>query len=195
MQQAKTSQGWFVVKRKENFVAWCAWREWLATRCGYRFFPEARTVPLAWPPETIEDVKFVVGKLNESRTIANADKKVGGKLLPMLQEELAPWDRWDINKTLEMERRHRADPYWNPRWDGRADPEEKLIGPERAQAVIDATRKRYAGYKDRRFVPGRPDAPEQDEQREPTRLWHTPEQLAEIRRNALKNRLPPDGES
>lgn len=189
MVPTKSAHGLYIVRRNENFAHWCAWREWLATRCQKTFHPEVMTVWLEWPPQTMEEVRHVVEKLNESRKVANADTKIKGKLLHMLPDELMPWEKWDIGRVIDMERRHRTDAHWNPRLDGRSEEEEKQITLERANAVIEATRRRlnYTGGKDRRFVPGVPTdtSPPQEDQKPPPR-WHTDAEFAEIRRKALK---------
>lgn len=181
-----TSTGWFVVRRSEHFVRWCAWREWLATRCRCAFCPDALTTALEWPPETMEEVRSVVAKLNEARTAANADGKLKGSLRPLLPDELAPWDRWGISRVLDMERRHREDKHWNPSLTGH-DVEEKQIPLSRVLAVISDTYRRY-DY-DPRKKPGRPERGGYEARPMPSlKAWHTDEEMARLRMEALRKR-------
>lgn len=100
------NSGLFVITRKENFINWCAWRFWLHREQAQTFFPDVMTTHGEWPPMTQETANQVAAKIKANQQLAK---------VPMyFTNPPQPWDRWGINETLDIERRHREDFDWLP---------------------------------------------------------------------------------
>lgn len=99
--------GLTVIRIHDNFIYWCAWREWLAKEAGKTFFPDSLTLPGgAWPPTGIDTAAIFAQKFNEAR------RKAGYQIL--MDDQPEPWDKWSTNQILDYERRHREDYAWLP---------------------------------------------------------------------------------
>lgn len=100
------NSGLFVITRKENFINWCAWRFWLHREGGMTFFPDVMTTHGEWPPMTQETANQVAAKIRANQQLA--------KVPAYFTDPPQPWDRWGINETLDMDRKHREDFDWLP---------------------------------------------------------------------------------
>ena len=102
-----SEEGFWIVRRRQNFVYWCAWREWLAKEALRTFFPDVMTVFGEWPPRTHEAARIVARQINGLR---------GAEKIPItpMNETPEPWAMYAFNQILDLERRHNEDMSWLP---------------------------------------------------------------------------------
>lgn len=113
------ANGRVILFRREHFLQWCAWREWLATEVGREFWPEKICVWSEWPPESAHMAQSIVDAIAATRPTKDgrsgepiSDKPVCGVA--------HPWARWSA-KLRQWEEKHADDEGWNPplpRWRG-----------------------------------------------------------------------------
>ena len=158
---AKAASGLYIVRRKENFIHWEAWRVWYAQALGRVLFLDKMTVPFAFPPETQSAANYVAARINE---LQNG----GSKSVP---ENPAPWVRWsedEIARRIDLEKRRNSG--------------SDLITPDRVKSVIEAARNRH--WKIRKHRPG-----VSSEAPEPDKYAPTPEELREREEDLKSHRL------
>jgi hypothetical protein len=105
------TEGHWVVKKKDNFVYWCAWREWLIDQAARKFIPNTMTVWGEWPPRTPEAASIVAKLVNGAR---------GREKIAPMNETPEPWTMYPISVIEEMERKHRNDINFEPEQDSPA---------------------------------------------------------------------------
>lgn len=104
---AETLDGLFIVKKKEHFLHWLAWKTWLREQLNRQFFPDVATVLSPWPPENEPAVASLVA---DYKLIAARIAKQGITAKP-LPPNPKPWRRWTTMQAQALvaaERKDRA---------------------------------------------------------------------------------------
>lgn len=62
------TENWISINRKEDPIAWQAWRDWRRTQMGSQIEPESFTVPTPFPPATIAAAREYIGICQQIRS-------------------------------------------------------------------------------------------------------------------------------
>lgn len=73
------TENWISIGRKEDPVAWNAWRDWRRAQLGAQIEPDAFTVPTPFPPATIAAAREYIAIVQQIRA-SNGWKGQSAKL-------------------------------------------------------------------------------------------------------------------
>jgi hypothetical protein len=164
----KSSQGYYVFRRSENFIWWLAWSTWLHDELGQSFLPDTLQGFTQFPPETQQQADLYAEYINGIR------KRIKwGQTVP---EHPKPWVRWTPTEMERLERRELE--FRNP-------PMRK--SQEQVADILAGARKRYPRVFRRNKFEG------EKAEREPIPYEESnPETLAEMR-ESLQAKQPRRG--